>query len=230
MAKRKFAPEEGDRKPAVTLVIGRHGVQRVDHKPKAMAAAEVRKMVESEARVRDSYNSLSHHLRMHRGCDDEKLAPNHGGIMHGLWLKEQLTRQQLKAWQWFYDDLRCAMGSSNALVASATGGGANGGNQASRQLEKAYPGHSSYWNEQANRVEEVIGKLRGHEKGLLEQLVRDTLRTEGHKDVHAHDLRYLGNILSGYRDDRQKIAAAVSAIQRMLSSLAEIYGIPYFSA
>lgn len=193
-----------------------------------VVAREVKDLVEvdAEANVRDSYNSLNHYLKMHRSCRDEGLEPNEGSILNTLWRKGQLSRQQAMAWQWWYQDMRRAIGNTNALHVGYSG--ASEGNFVSREAERAYPGHSTYWTAEAAKIEEVWERLRDHERGLIEQLFRDTLRTEGLKEVHAHDLKYIGNFLSGYNDDRQKIAAGVSAIQRLLTSLAEIYRIPHF--
>lgn len=190
------------------------------------AADEISQMLEAEKRLQDSYNSLNQHLRMHRQCRDEKLEPVDGSILHQLWRKGQLSRQQLMAWHRWYADMHRALGSTDKLSVSyleRSDGGGSGGNDAA-----AYHGPGTYWNAEAAKVEEVWGKLRRHERGLIEQLFRDVLRHSGIKEMHAHDLRYLGGILSGYNDDRQKIAAGVSAIQRLLISLAEIYCVPAF--
>jgi hypothetical protein len=202
----------------------RHSVAvRVSTSPSKPAVhPDIREMQAAEKALQESYNSLSRHLRAHRGCRDETLAPNHGSMLHGMWSKGQLSQQQLKGWQSFYGDLKRAIGSSNSLVASMEGGSTQ--DYASRELQKARPGPSAHWNHHQARMEQVIDNLHNHERGLLEQLVRDALRTEGYKDVHAHTLAYLGNILSGYVDNRQCISAAVSATQRLLSSLGEAYG------
>lgn len=195
---------------------------RVSTSPaKPQVHPDIREMQAAEKALQESYNSLSRLLRAHRPCRDEALAPNHGSMLHAMWSKGQLSPQQAKGWQSFYDDLKRALGSSNSLVASMEGGSTQ--DYASRELQKARPGPSAHWNHHQARMEQVIDGLHNHERGLLEQLVRDALRTEGHKEIHAHTLPYLGNILSGYKDNRQCISAAVSAIQRLLSSLGEAY-------
>lgn len=189
-------------------------------------ATEIDQMLDAERRLQDSYNSLSHHLRMHRKCVDDTLEPVGGSILHHLWRKGQLSRHQLIAWQKWYSDMRRALGNTNKLSVQyreASDGGSPGGNDTA-----AFHGPLTYWNAQAAKVEEIWGKLRGHERGLIEQLFRDALRNDGCKSLHAHDLKYLGGILSGYNDDRQRVAAGVSAIQRLLNSLAEIYRVPHF--
>lgn len=238
MGKRKFAPEDTDRNPAATVVVGSGGVRRHSHRQAIVAVAvrvtstparnpvppDIREMLASEKALQESYISLSNLLRMHRGCQETNLAPNHGSILHGMYAKGQLTWQQLKGWQKFYADLKGALGVSGSVVSSYSGGPAEG-NYASRELQRETPGPTAKWNDQSVRLAETWGLLRRHERGLLEQLIRDAIRTEGYKDVHAHTLAYLGNILSGYSDNRQCNAAAVSAIQRLLTSIAENYGV-----
>jgi hypothetical protein len=191
----------------------------------SVAAREIEAMEEADKRLQDSYHSLSAYIRVHRRCVDDKLEPTDGTILHTLWRKGQLTRQHLTAWDRWWRDLKNAAGKSAKLIGNYEGGvdGGGGGND-----NAAYYGPGTYWTDGAYRVEEVWKRLRMHEKGLMEQLIRDSLRKEGLKDIHAHDLRYLGGALSGYNDDRQKISAGVSAVQRLLSSLAEIYAIPHF--
>lgn len=189
-------------------------------------ADEIGRMLDAEKRLQDSYNSLSYHLRMHRRCVDEKLEPAEGSILHQLWRKGHLSRQQLIAWHRWLSDMRRALGKTDKLTVSyeeRADSGGSGSNDAT-----AFHGPGTYWTAEAAKVEIVWEKLRSHEKGLIEQLFRDTLRHSGYKEVHAHDLRYLGGIMSGYNDDRQKIAAGVSAIQRLLATLAEIYQVPHF--
>jgi hypothetical protein len=239
MSKRKFAPDSDDRKPAATVVMTPAGPRRYDHRQVSVTVThvrastqprrdpvpqDIREMLASEKALQASYNSLSHHLRMHRGCQQDNLAPNHGSILHSMWQKKQLTWMQLKGWQKFYIDLKGALGSSGSVVSSYSGGQAEG-NYASRELQRETPGPSANWNDHSERLGQTWALLRRHERGLLEQLIRDTIRTEGYKDVHAHSLAYLGNILSGYSDNRQCNAAAVSAIQRLLTSIAENYGV-----
>lgn len=241
MSKRKFAPDSTDRNPSATVVLTPSGPRRYEHRATAVAPPsvlvssrpmrdpvppDIREMLASEKALQASYNSLSHHLKMHRGCQKNTLAPNHGSILHGMYMARggQLTWQQLKGWQMFYADLKGALGSSGSVV-SAYSGGASEGNYASRELQKETPGPTTHWNDHSVRLGQTWAMLRRHERGLLEQLIRDAIRTEGYKDVHAHSLAYLGNILSGYADNRQCNAAAVSAIQRLLSSIAEIYGV-----
>jgi hypothetical protein len=190
------------------------------------AAREVEAMLDGEKRLQDSYNSLSQHLRMHRQCRDENLEPTDGSIIHKLWQKGQLSRQQLMAWHRWFTDIRRAAGNTDKLSVSyqqRSDGTGSGGNDAA-----AYYGPLTNWNAEFSRIEQIWGRLRNHEKGLIEQLFRDAIRCSGLKEIHSHDLRYLGGMLSGYNDDRQKIAAGVSAIQRLLASLAEEYQIPHF--
>jgi hypothetical protein len=191
--------------------------------------SDIHQILASERAIQESYNSLDKYLRMHRPCRDDGLAPNHGSELHKLWQKGHLSKQQLYGWQMFYDDLKRAQGSSMSLISSMSGGGSEG-NYASRELQKSRPGHSSYWNKQAARLEDILGNLHDHERGLLVQLVRDALRSEGHKEIHAHTLAYLGSIMTGYRDNRQAIAGAVARVQALLTSLAESYGVQPFDS
>lgn len=202
---------------------------RVTTRPaKPVVPPDIREMEAAEKALQESYNSLSRHLRMHRGCRDEGLAPNAGSILYKLWISDKLTKQQLYGWQCFYDDVKAEWGSSNSLVASMNGGGASEGNYPSREMQRSRVGPSARLTKEGVRANEVLGRLHNHERGLLEQLVRDAYHTEGNKEIHRHTLPYLGNILAGYRDNRQCIAAAVSAIQRLLSSLGEAYGLEPF--
>ena len=191
--------------------------------------SDIREMESAEKALQASYHSLSQHLRAHRACRDEPLAPNHGGILSAMFAKGQLTEPQLKGWKRFWDDLRKERESSNAMVGSLTGG-SSGGSYSSRELQKARPGPSTRLTEGGARARWVAQSLHFHERGLLEQLIRDTLRTEGYKEIHAHSLSSLGGLLAGYRDNRQCNAAAVSAIQRLLSSIAEKYGVQQFQS
>lgn len=189
--------------------------------------SDIHQILASEKALQESYNSLDKHLRMHRPCRDDALAPNYGSELHKLWQKGHLSKQQLYGWQMFYDDLKRAQGSSMSMVSSMSGGGSEG-SYASRELQKERPGPTTYWNKQAARLEDILGNLHDHERGLLVQLVRDALRSEGYKEIHAHTLGYLGNIMTGYKDNRQAIAGAVSRVQALLCSLAEGYGVQPF--
>lgn len=242
MSKRKFAPDANDRNPSVTITITKSGMRRHDHRKRAEVLngvsvgsgpamrnpvpSDIREMLASEKALQESYNSLDQHLRVHRPCQDEALAPNYGGMLYRMWQQKKLTKQQLDGWQSFWEDLMKAAGSSNSVVASLEGGSTV--DYATRELQKARPGPAAHWNLHAVRVTEAWNSLRKHERGLLAQVIRDTLRTEGNKDIHAHSVDYLGGILSGYHDNRQKIAAGVSAIQRLLISIAEFYGFQPF--
>lgn len=189
-------------------------------------ASEVEEMLDGEKRLQDSYHSLSQHLRMHRRCVDENLEPIEGSIIHKLWGKGQLTRQQLMAWHRWFTDMRRAAGNTDKLSVSyqqRSDGTGSGGNDAA-----AYHGPLTNWNAEFSRIEQVWGALRSHEKGLMEQLFRDAIRCSGVKEIHSHNLSYIGGMLSGYGDNRQQIAAGVSAVQRLLSSLAELYRIPHY--
>ena len=238
-SRRKFAPDEESREPSATIVVTQTGMRRYEHRKVAPTVRvtvlqasgdklpDIQEILASEKILLESYNSLDKHLRMHRPCQDDGVAPNHGSHLHALWGKGQLSKQQLYGWMMFYDDLKKAKGASNSVVSSMGGGSTV--DYASRQLQRSRPGHTSGWNKQAARLEDVLGGLHDHERGLLVQLVRDALRTEGFKEIHAHTLPYLGNVLSGYRDNRQAISAAVSRIQALLTSIAEKYNVLPFS-
>lgn len=189
-----------------------------------VTAEDVEKLLGGEARFTESYHSLNHFLRQHRRCVDDGLEPIDGSILHQLWRKGQLTRQQLIAWRTWFADMNHAVGSSNKLTASYE---PRGDGSASNDVV-AFHGPGTYWSAAQSRIEAVWAALRCHERGLIEQLFRDALKHSGFKTIHAHDLRYLGGFLSGYNDDRQKISAGVSAIQRLLTSLAEIYRVPHY--
>lgn len=189
--------------------------------------ADIREMQASEKALQESYNSLSGFLRMHRPCRDEPLAPNPGGILHRLWGRGHLTKQQLYGWQTFWSDLRKERESSNALVGSLAGGSSEG-NYPAREMQRATPGPSTRLTREGERARQVWHLLHKHERGLLEQLIRDTLRTEGYKEVHAHSMDYLGKVLSGYSDNRQAVAAATRAVQGVLTSIAEKYNFQPF--
>lgn len=237
MSRRKFAAEDELREPSATIVVTQAGMRRYEHRKVAAAVRvavmshaymgdalpDIQEILASEKAMLESYNSLDRHLRLHRPCHEEGLAPNHGSHLHSLWQKGHLTKQQLYGWQMFYDDLKRAKGASNSIVSSMGGGSTM--DYASRQLQRSRPGHTSAWNMQAARLDEVLGGLHDHERGLLVQLVRDALRTEGFKEIHAHTLPYLGSVLSGYKDNRQSISAAVSRIQALLTSIAEKYNV-----
>jgi hypothetical protein len=236
MTKRKFAVEDETREPSATIVVTPAGMRRYEHRKVAATVRvtvltptahsslpDIQEILASEKALLESYNSLDKHLRLHRPCHDEGLAPNHGSHLHALWAKGQLSKQQLYGWQMFYDDLKRAKGASNSVVSSMGGGSTV--DYANRQLQRSKPGHTSGWNKQAARLDEILGGLHDHERGLLVQLVRDALRTEGFKEIHAHTLPYLGSVLSGYRDNRQSISAAVSRIQALLTSIAERYNV-----
>jgi hypothetical protein len=200
------------------------GKQRVAVAASAPTAKEIEQALASEAQVAASYMSLSHHLRMHRACRDDELEPVDGSIVHQLWRKGQLTRQQLSAWRQWLADMNAAHGSTNGLCIGYEPRG-DGGSTSNDHA--AYHGPGTYWNAAQSRVEQVWKSLRFHERGLIEQLFRDFLKHSGVKQIHSHDLQYLGGFLSGYNDNRQKISAGGSAIQRLLTSLGEIYMIPH---
>jgi hypothetical protein len=239
MSKRKFADETEARPPAATIVMTKAGARRYQHRKPAEVrvtviatkppSQDVREMEAAEKALQASYNSLSTHLRMHRPCQDEALAPNYGSILYKLYQQKKLTKQQLYGWSFFWDDLRRERDreSSQSMVMGVEGG-ASQGNYASRELRKKVPGPSARLTKEGERARAIWHSLRSHERGLLDQMIRDALRTEGYKEVHAHTVDYLGGILSGYADNRQKIAAGVSAIQRLLSSIAEAYGVQPF--
>ena len=234
------------RDPSVTIELMPNGsMKRVEHKKlstyaatvdeiepaprkKVTAIDEFRQMAEAEKRLQESYNSLSHFLKMHRPCDDGAIVPISGTFLFKMFVKGQLNRKQLTAWHWLYGDIKTAKGSTNGMISSAEGS-ASSADYATRQMERSRPGHSTYWNSQAARLQTVLESLRAHEYGLLQQVVRDYLHHDGYKEIHAHTLPYLGGILTNYKDNRQQIAAAVSAIQRLLSSVGEAYGVPDYT-
>lgn len=189
----------------------------------AVTTDDIEKALAGEASV-SSYMSLSYHLRMHRPCRDDDLEPTDGSRLHVLWRKGQLTRQQLKGWQLWFSDVLDAIGNSNGLCIGYEPRG-DGGSASNDHA--AFYGPSTYWNAAQYRVEWSWSQLHFHERGLLAQLLLDALEHLGVKGIHAHDFRYLGGFMSGYNDNRQQIAACVSAVQRLLTSLAETYNVKH---
>ena len=193
---------------------------------------EIAEALASERRVANSYYTLSAHLRMHRPCHDEDVMPEGGSMLYHLWTRGKLRRRHLLAWAYFWRDLQRSYGDSGSLTVSyservsTSSAGVprpemeedakiNGKDLASiRQAE---------WNAEHTSVQQKWEHLRSEEKGILEQLIRDQIRvTTGYK-IHCHDLTYIGSFLSGYRDNRQAIAAGVSRVQALLTNLADLY-------
>ena len=168
---------------------------------------------------------------------DEDLILQDGSMLEDMRRRGKLRRHQIVAWQ-KWNCLISAHGSTNGMVSSYE-----------EQVDKSGPGAAdAYMFESRAALERAIvkshpyiyitpagvefqavwGYLRREERGLIEQITRDYHRASGNRDINAPTIAALGFVLSGYHDNRQQIAAGVTAVQRLLNSVAEFYGLPSF--
>lgn len=218
---------------------------------------------EFEVRVRESMNSMSRYLTMHRPCMDEGYELQDGSILEDIRKRGYLRKHQIMAWMKWYGLVMAAHGRSDAMTVSYnervdtflpsndedTWFGENhvdaedyGGSRLSgyaisdrlesrkRQIKRRDTKYLTSITPAGAQFQEIWEFLREEERGLVEQLTRDYYRASGEREIHAPTLPTLGFILSGYRDNRQQIAAGVTAIQRLLNSVAQFYRLPIFSA
>lgn len=193
---------------------------------------EVEAALNAEKRVRNSYHSLSIYLRMHRPCQDDALAPLDGSMLYALWKRGRLRRRQLLAWQRFWRDLQRSYGDSGPMtvsyrerVSTSTAGAPRDSGRedepfSARALADV---RMAEWTPEHETVQQKWAHLRREERGILEQLIRDHIRVSTGLKVHCHDLCYIGGFLSGYKDNRQALAAGVRSVQATLSNLADLY-------
>jgi hypothetical protein len=200
--------------------------------PPSITVDEIQAAIEAENRTRNSYHSLSAYVRKHIGCTSSELEPPYGTFIHRMWSRGQLRYRQLKAWQMFTQDLERSYGNTGPLCASYSDRIAapltdtiNYGYDDDEPISgKAVAGISlATWNSEHSSLQQKYDNLRREERGLIEQLIRDYIRATRGIKIHCHDAAYIGSFISGYTDNRQCIAAFVSRVQAILSSLADMY-------
>lgn len=197
---------------------------------------EIDRAVAAEVRVKNSYHSITSGTKKHRGCSDDDVEPAGGSMLHALWQRGKLNRRQLLAWRSFWDEIEKSYGDSGPLsvsYAERVSTSVAGAPRSDPSFEEDFNAHGlsgmrlATWNNEWLSVNQKWEYLRREERAIIEQLVRDHIRiVRGLKNVHSHDVAYIGEFLSGYRDNRQAIAAGVSRIQAILTNLADMYMIP----
>lgn len=200
--------------------------------PPPYSKDEIAEAIAADERVRNSYHSLSSHVRKHVGSTDHSLEPDEGTIIHDLWRRAKLRKRQLMAWAAFTKDLERTYGNSGPLCASyqqSVSKSAPGTPRTDTPDDEPISAHGladvslASWAIEHDTIQQKWLYLRREERGIMEQLIRDHIRVTRGVKIHRHDLAYMGNFLSGYNDNRQCIAAMVSRIQAVLSNLADLY-------
>lgn len=195
---------------------------------------EIEEALAAEKRLANSYHSLSSYLRKHRSCRDEDVEPLDGSIIHQLWQRGKLRRRHLLAWKYFWRDLQRAYGESGSMTVSYServSTSTAGVPRADHEEDEPITGRGmanvkmAEWNMEHTIITQKWDSLRREERGIMEQLIRDHIRVSTGIKIHCHNLGYLGEFLSGYKDNRQAIAAGVSRIQALLNNLADLYAI-----
>lgn len=209
-----------------TLRKKREAVPAPQYTPDEIDAA-----LAAEKRGQNSYMSLSRYLRAHRSCRDQDLAPADGSILYYLWSRGKLRRRQLLAWNAFWRDLQRSYGDSGPLTVSYKErvSTSSAGVPRSQFEDEEFNARGladirlAEWNIEHTTVQQKWELLHREEKGILEQLIRDHIKITTGLKIHCHDISYLGSFLSGYKDNRQSLAAGVSRVQALLSHVADLY-------
>lgn len=197
---------------------------------------------------RETYNTLSRYLTLHRPCAEETIiyrgrpinaVMKDGSIMEDIRRRGLLRQHQILAWHKWYACVTEAHGVTDGMTSSYNEAvdkslpvvSVNSFDFKDRDaLEVAIKRSAPYIHltQAGAEYQQIWDFLRNEERGLLEQLTRDYYRADGIRDIHAPTLAYLGSGLSGYHDNRQTIAAGVSRIQALTNSIAQFYGIEIF--
>lgn len=194
---------------------------------------EIAAAIAAEARVKNSYLTLARYMQKHRGCTDEDVMPADGTMIYNLWLRGKLTRRQLIAWNMFWNDVEESYGASGPLsvsYAERVSTSVAGAPRTVHSTDEPFNAigladvRMASWNSAYASMTQKLDALRREERGIMDQLIRDHIRVvKGVRGMHSHDIAYIGGHLSGYKDNRQAIAAGVSRIQAMLNNLADMY-------
>jgi hypothetical protein len=195
-----------------------------------------------EILVRESLNTMSRYLTMHRPCTDF-LEFQEGSIIEDIRRRGRLRRHHVLAWAKWWAVVCAAHGSTGGMTVSYQERVDtslpvdplseyslyfNNSEELERAIDRSKP--YIYLTSAADEYARLWEWLRHEERGLIEQLTRDYHRASGHRDVHASTLTTLGMVMSGYSDNRQSISAGVSRVQACLNSVAEFYRFPIMQA
>lgn len=206
--------------------------KQIEHED--LTAKDIDAIILAEKRTKNSYLSLSIDLRMHRPCRDYDLAPEDGSIMRHLWRRGKLNQRHLKAWQMFWRDYCRSYGDSASLITSyqervSTSSAGVARETSEDEGERSITGkrvaniRMAEWSPEFAIIDEKWKNFRKEERGILDQLIRDYITVTSGTKIHSHDLAYIGKHLSGYKDNRQAIAAGVARIQAIMTHLADLY-------